>query len=71
MNLQLIIEQVKSMDNETQIEIKPFLITYTIYRKSNDIFEIDCTCGEWLSTKLTLKQLIKAIENNFLNINWK
>ena len=56
-----------------QIEWKFGLITRYVYRASEDLFEIDETCGGWISCIVDLKTMIELHkgEIDLLSLDWK
>lgn len=55
-----------------QVEYKPSLITYTVYRVSENKYQIDHTSGGWMTaivTKNTIAKLLRG-EKAFSQLNW-
>lgn len=45
-------------------EIKPFFITYSVYRIDNENLEVSCTCDGWQTIECKETELLEAILNN-------
>ena len=66
-----LISKIYHLQVNTEIEIKPFMITYNIYRMKEDKFEITRTDSEILNAYANLKELMIAIrDNKFSELTW-
>lgn len=72
-NLNKLIQLLKNLKEGNQFDIKPSLSTYTVYKSSQNVFELDSTNSGWISTIITAEQLasfmLKRISSN--SFNWE
>lgn len=57
------------MEEGTEFEIKPLFITFTLYKKNSQYFEIHTTVNDWMMTtssiKLTTLFLFGKVDSTF------
>ena len=66
-------DEIFNLEIGNTIDWKFGLITREIYRVNKNKFEINETCGTWITANVTLntmKQLLTG-EKNILELNWK
>lgn len=72
-NLDKLIQLLNKLKDGSQFDIKPSISTYTVYKSSQTVFELDSTNSGWISTIITPEQLasfmLKRIGAN--SFNWE
>jgi hypothetical protein len=64
--------KIKNLPIGQQMDFKPFLITYTVYRQAENKYELDCTAHGWLSCSVDKKQMNDILKNPKLlySLDW-
>ena len=67
-----IIDRIFEMSVEDSIEVKPFMITYNIWKRNEIDFEVVRTDGEINTAVCSIKELMLAIrDNKFSELKWE
>ena len=66
-------QQIKSMPTETSLDWKFGVITRNVYRISENNFELNETCGTWVTASVNLDTMVKLVkgEISVTELEWK
>lgn len=67
-----LLDKVYGMKKGETIEVKPFMVTYNIYKENNNSFQIDTTSDGWKTGSCNWYEFMLGVKSgSFNNINFK